>query len=253
MTEELKDRRIIITGAANGIGRATVERFLTEGASVGAIDRDGTRLEQLKRDLSNSRLSTFAADVTDEASVGTAVAAAGGALGGIDGVVNSAGIDLVADIESMRTIDWNRVLAVNLTGPMLVMRAAYPHLKTAGGGTIVNVSSGAGLSPLQNRMAYCASKAGLQMASKALAIEAATHGIRVNTVCPGAVETALFRESIEPSPDPHATYEAVKARYALRRVAEPKEIAAAILWLTSSESAYVTGTAMAVDGGRTFH
>lgn len=253
MTGALKDRRIVITGAASGIGRATVVRFLNEDAAVAAIDRDGLGLDRMKRDLGHAKLSTFLADVIDETSIESAIDAANSALGGIDGVVNSVGIDLIADIESMRTADWSRVLAVNLTGPMLVMRAAYPHIKAAGGGTIVNVSSGAGLSPLQHRTAYCASKAGLQMASKALAIEAAAHGIRVNTVCPGAVETALFRESIDPTPDPKATYETVKARYALRRIAEPHEIAAAILWLTSSESSYVTGTAMAVDGGRTFH
>jgi len=121
------------------------------------------------------------------------------------------------------------------------------------GGTIVNVSSGAGLLPLAHRTAYCASKAGLQMAAKALAIEAAPFGIRVNTVCPGAVETDLFRSGIEAAPDAQAAYEAVRARYALRRIAGPPEIAAAILWLTSTESSYVTGAAIAVDGGRTFH
>jgi NAD(P)-dependent dehydrogenase (short-subunit alcohol dehydrogenase family) len=153
----------------------------------------------------------------------------------------------------MALADWNRIIAVNLTGPMLVAQAAYPHLRTAGGGTIVNVSSGAGLSPLKHRTAYCASKAGLQMAAKALAMEAAEFGIRVNTICPGAVETELFRTSIDTAPDPVAAYEAVRARYALQRVASPEEIAAAILWLTSAESSYVTGTAIAVDGGRTFH
>ena len=100
----------------------------------------------------------------------------------------------------MTAAEWSRVLAVNLTGPMLVMRAAFPHLRAAGGGTIVNVSSGAGLSPLKHRTAYCASKAGLQMASKALAMEAAEFGIRVNTICPGAVETDLFRSRIEAAP-----------------------------------------------------
>ncbi len=133
------------------------------------------------------------------------------------------------------------------------MQAAFPHLRAAGGGTIVNVSSGAGLSPLLHRTAYCASKAGLQMASKALAMEAANYGIRVNTICPGAVETALFRSGIDSAPDPAAAYEIVRQRYALKRIAEPEEIAAAIVWLTSSESSYVTGVAIAVDGGRTFH
>ncbi len=196
---------------------------------------------------------TLPGDVADPAAVAAAVRAAASALGGLDGVVNAAGIDLLADIEAMTLADWQRVVAVSLTGPVLVMQAAYPYLKAAGGGTIVNVSSAAGLSPLARRTAYCASKAGLQMASKALAIEAAAFGIRVNAVCPGAVETDLFRSSIDAAADPQAAYEAVRARYALRRVAEPAEIAAAILWLTGNDSSYVTGTSIAVDGGRTFH
>ena len=157
----------------------------------------------------------------------------------------------------MAPTDWERILAVNLTGPFLVIQAAYSFLKAAGGGTIVNVSSAAGLSPLKNRTAYCASKAGLQMASKALAIEAGAFDIRVNTVCPGAVETELFRSSFAlafPSaPDEQAIRDAVRARYALNRIAEPQEIAAAIVWLSGPESSYVTGVALAVDGGRSFH
>lgn len=249
----LAARRILITGAANGIGRATTERFLREGARVIAIDRDLAELRSLQSSCDHGRLAIEQVELTDEASVTTAVAAAAGAFGGLDGVVNSAGIDLVATIDTMAVTDWGRVLAVNLTAPMLVMRAAFPHLKAARGGTIVNVSSGAGLSPLLHRTAYCASKAGLQMASKALALEAAPFGIRVNCVCPGAVETALFRQGVDATLDPAAMRETVKARYALRRIAEPREIAAAILWLTSDESSYVTGTAIAVDGGRTFH
>ena len=193
------------------------------------------------------------ADIADPAAVTAAVSASASALGGLDGLVNAAGIDLIADIEAMALADWQRIIAVNLTGPMLVMQAVYPHLRAAGGGTIVNISSAAGLSPLKHRTAYCASKAGLQMASKALAMEAAAFGVRVNTVCPGAVETDLFRSSIDGAPDPAAAYEAVRARYALQRIAAPDEIAAAILWLTCAESSYVTGTAIAIDGGRTFH
>jgi NAD(P)-dependent dehydrogenase (short-subunit alcohol dehydrogenase family) len=249
----LAGRRILITGAARGIGRAGVQRFIAEGARVAALDRDEAALTALAAQIDPALLHAVTADVTDPVSVTAAVAIGAGALGGLDGLVNAAGIDLVADIEAMTLADWNRVIAVNLTGPMLVMQAAFPHLKAAGGGTIVNVSSGAGLAPLQHRTAYCASKAGLQMAGKALAMEAAAFGIRVNTVCPGAVETDLFRSSIDTAPDPQAAYEAVRARYALQRIAAPDEIAAAILWLTSTESSYVTGTAIAVDGGRTFH
>jgi NAD(P)-dependent dehydrogenase (short-subunit alcohol dehydrogenase family) len=253
MSAALTGRRILIAGAAGGIGRATAARFIEEGARVAGLDRDEAALAALASEAGPENLSGFRVDVTDPVSVVAAVAAAAAALGRLDGVVNAAGIDLVADIETMTLADWNRVLSINLPGPMLVMQAALPHLKAAGGGTIVNVSSGSGLSPLKHRMAYCASKAGLQMASKALAMEAAEFGIRVNTVCPGAVETELFRSSIDSEPDPAATYEAARARYALHRIAAPEEIAAAILWLTSAESSYVTGTAIAVDGGRTFH
>lgn len=253
MTAALAERRILVTGAAKGIGLATAERFIREGARVAALDRDELALAALAARFDATQLHAAAADVVDPTSVKAAVEACAAALGGIDGVVNSAGIDLVVDFEAMALADWNRLLAINLTGPMLVMQAAYPHLKAAGGGTIVNVSSGAGLSPLVRRTAYCASKAGVQMLSKALAMEAAAFGVRVNTVCPGAVETDLFRSGIDASPDPVTAYEAVRARYALHRVATADEIAAAILWLTSAESSYVTGTAMAVDGGRTFH
>lgn len=251
MSGALAGRRILIVGAAKGIGRATAERFVGEGARIAAFDRDEQALSALAAALPGS--VTLPGDVADPAAVAAAVRAAASALGGLDGVVNAAGIDLLADIEAMTLADWQRVVAVNLTGPVLVMQAAYPYLKAAGGGTIVNVSSAAGLSPLARRTAYCASKAGLQMASKALAIEAAAFGIRVNAVCPGAVETDLFRSSIDAAADPQAAYEAVRARYALRRVAEPAEIAAAILWLTGNDSSYVTGTSIAVDGGRTFH
>jgi NAD(P)-dependent dehydrogenase (short-subunit alcohol dehydrogenase family) len=249
----LAGRRILITGAGKGIGLASVERFVAAGARIVALDRDEAALAALRERFDSATLHAVTADVADPASVTSAVAAGAKALGGLDGVVNAAGIDLIADIEAMALAEWNRIIAVNLTGPMLVMQAAYPHLKAAGGGTIVNVSSGAGLSPLKHRTAYCASKAGLQMASKALAMEAAEFGIRVNTICPGAVETELFRTSIDNAPDPKAAYETVRARYALQRIAAPDEIAAAILWLTSAESSYVTGTAIAVDGGRTFH
>ncbi len=253
MSPALEGRRILVVGAASGIGLATAKRFLDEGAFVVGVDRNHAGLVALRSHAAGRPCAELAMDVTDPKSVAEGVTKAREVLGGLDGLVNAAGIDLLADIESMALADWNQIIAVNLTGPMLVMQAAFPHLRAAGGGTIVNVSSGAGLSPLLHRTAYCASKAGLQMASKALAMEAANYGIRVNTICPGAVETALFRSGIDSAPDPAAAYEIVRQRYALKRIAEPEEIAAAIVWLTSSESSYVTGVAIAVDGGRTFH
>ena len=136
---------------------------------------------------------------------------------------------------------------------MHVCRAGLPHLRAAGGGTIVNVSSAAGLQPLRHRSAYSASKAALQMFSKSLALETAEFGVRVNAVCPGAADTNLFRSGLEISSDPSSSYERVCSRYALARIADPSEIAAAVVWLTGNESSFVTGVALAVDGGRTFH
>jgi NAD(P)-dependent dehydrogenase (short-subunit alcohol dehydrogenase family) len=257
MTGPFHGRRILVTGAAKGIGLATLVRLAAEGARVAALDRDAAALASLRARLGQALGHAAAVDVADGAAVAGAIKASAAALGGLDGVVNAAGVDLYADIEAMAHADWERVLAVNLTGPFLVIQAAYPYLKAAGGGTIVNVSSAAGLLPLKNRTAYCASKAGLQMASKALAMEAAPFGIRVNTVCPGAVETELFRSgfaSAFPSAqDEEDIRDSVRARYALNRIADPDEIAAAIVWLSGRESSYVTGVALAVDGGRSFH
>ena len=253
MSGRLAGRRILVTGAARGIGAATVLRFRQEGAKVAALDLDGEALARFSAQAGAADLTTLVADVADPEAVEQAVAEAARALDGLDGLVNAVGIDLVASVEAMTPAQWARIIAVNLTGPMLVMRAAFRHLRAHSPATIVNLSSAAGLSPLRGRTAYCASKGGLQMASKALAIEGAEGGVRVNVVCPGAVETDLFRSSLAGVADPEAAREAVKARYALRRIAEPEEIAEAILFLTSAESSYVTGATLAVDGGRTFH
>jgi NAD(P)-dependent dehydrogenase (short-subunit alcohol dehydrogenase family) len=249
MTQDFTGRRILVTGGARGIGLASMLRFLAGGAKVACLDRDADALAALDR---RAGLFPLVADLSDPSGLAAAVDEAAKLLDGLDGVVNSAGVDLLAPLEAMSNDDWQRVISVNLTGPMLVCRAALPHLRRAGGGSVVNVSSGAGLQPLRDRTAYCASKAGLQMFSKALAMEAADSGVRVNVVCPGAVETDLFRSSL-PEADADAALAAVRDRYALARIADPDEIAAAIAFLTSNEASYITGAALAVDGGRTFH
>lgn len=248
MTADFTGRRMLVTGGAKGIGKAAALRFLAGGAQVACLDMDEAALAELEPGF-----LALNGDVTDTASVEEAVAKAAARLGGLDGIVNSAGVDLQSSLEDMTDAAWERLIAVNLTGPMKVCRAASPFLKAAGGGTIVNVSSGAGLQPLKFRSAYSASKAGLQMFSKSLAMELAEAGIRVNVVCPGAVETPLFRSSIAEGETGDAQLDAVRARYALARIADPDEIAAGIAFLSSAEASYVTGIALAVDGGRTFH
>lgn len=244
-------RRYLVAGGASGIGLAFARLAADRGAAVAILDRDAAALAEAGRELPLA--AALACDVTDSAAVEQAVREAAGALDGIDGVVNCAGIDLRADLESMQDADWNRVLSVNLSGPMHVCRASVPYLKQAGGGSIVNVSSAAGLSPLSGRSAYCAAKAGVNMFGKVLAMELAAYGIRVATVCPGAVDTPLFRSSYEDQPDPQAGLAAIRARYALGRIARPEELAEAILFLSGAGASYITGATLAVDGGRSFH
>ena len=245
-------RRLIVSGGASGIGLAVARMAVARGARVALLDRDTAALAEAVRLLGEAALA-LECDVSDAPAVRTAVDRAAQWLGGVDALVNSAGIDALKSLETTSDEEWARVLAVNLTGPMLVCRAALPHLRAAGGGSIVNIASGAGLRPLPNRTAYCASKAAVIMFGKSLAIETAADGIRVNAVCPGAIDTPLFRTSYENAGDPERALAEIRERYALGRIAAPEEVAEAVLYLSGPGASYITGTALAVDGGRTFH
>ena len=198
----LHGRRILVTGAASGIGLAIARLFLSEGAAVAMLDRDEAALGKARVDGA----STLVCDVADERQVRAAVAQAATTLGGLDGVVNSAGIDLMRPFERMTSAEWAAIIAVDLTGPMLVCHAALPAMKQAGRGTIVNIASGAALRPLEQRTAYCAAKAGLVMFGKTLAVDLAAYHIRVNAICPGIIDTPLFRSSWEGAADPEASW-----------------------------------------------
>jgi NAD(P)-dependent dehydrogenase (short-subunit alcohol dehydrogenase family) len=245
----LAGRRVLVTGAASGIGLAIARLFRREGAAVAMLDRDEASLHEATLDGA----VPLVCDVADERQVRDAVAGAASALGGLDGLVNSAGIDLMRRFEEMTAAEWARVVAVDLTGPMLVCHAALQPMKTSGRGTIVNIASGAALRPLERRTAYCAAKAGLIMFGKALAVDLAAYNIRVNAICPGIIDTPLFRSSWAGAPDPEAELRRILDRYLIKRAGEPDEVAQAALYLTSDESSFVTGAALAVDGGRTFH
>ncbi|MGK2908282.1 MAG: SDR family NAD(P)-dependent oxidoreductase [Sphingobium sp.] len=244
-TGRLGGRRIVITGAASGIGRATACKMANEGALLTLLDRDADGITRLAHELSAYHAVL---ELPEEAAIDQAISDAAARMGGIDGLVNVAGIGGgMTRLGEMSLDDWNRVIGVNLTAPFLLMRAVLPHMQDAGHGTVVNISSGQGLTPSAPGMgAYCASKGGLVLFSKAMALELAPI-IRVNCVCPGVVDTPLLpatmRESAQQPGSP----------YALKRVGEADEIADAILFLTSNESSFVTGTAIAVDGGRTYH
>ncbi|MEO1190904.1 MAG: SDR family oxidoreductase [Pseudomonadota bacterium] len=246
MNQAFQGRRAMVTGAAGGIGGAVVKALLAAGAKVLALDRDAAALRALPE---QEGLFARAFEIADPASVDAAVAKAGDWLGGLDAVVNSVGIDLYQPFETMQLGDFQEVQRVNLEGPVALCQAALPLLKQGKDAAIVNVASGAGLLPIPNRVAYCASKAGLIMATKAMAMDLAAFGIRANCVCPGAVETGLFRQTLGPD----LTRSEVVSRYALGRIGTIEEVAAAILFLASPEASFITGSALAVDGGRVYH
>jgi NAD(P)-dependent dehydrogenase (short-subunit alcohol dehydrogenase family) len=244
----LAGRKIIITGGASGIGRATARLFTQEGATVAILDRSDNAAKAVAQEIG---AVAFACDVSDPASVTTAVNQAANAMGGLDGLVNAAGILAETGIADTTPQVFAHTVAVNLTGTFLVIQAAAPLMQKEGRGTIVNIASGVGLMPTgPGSIAYVASKGGVIAMTKSAAMELAPT-IRVNSVCPGAVETAMTAASIRTDKgDPNP---AITARYALRRHAQPEELAAAILFLTSDESSFTTGIALPVDGGRTFH
>lgn len=221
---------------------------MREGAAVTVLDLS---VEAVAAAAKGIGCNGVAADVSDAASVAAAIAQAEAAMGGLDGLVNAAGIFSSAGLTNTTPEQFARVLAVNLTGTFLVIQATAPLLRKAGRGTIVNIGSGVGIIPTgPDSTAYVASKGGVIAMTKAIAMDLAP-AIRVNVVCPGAVETpmtAAFIRDASGAPNP-----AIARRYALGRPAVAEELASAILFLTSDESSFVTGVTLPVDGGRTYH
>ena len=244
MSGRLDGRRVLVTGGASGIGLATARLCRSEGAAVAVLDRAPAPADAPH---------ALTGDVADPDSVARVVEEAARRLGGIDGLVNAAGAVMHRTLAETTDEDWRRLLAINLLGPMSVVRAALPHLRARPGAAIVNVASGAGLRPLPDLGAYSAAKAGLITLGKVLAMELAADGIRVNTVCPGAVDTPMLRLSWQESDNPEGARSAIAERYALKRIGRPEEQAEAIVFLLSGQAAFITGSTLAVDGGRTFH
>ncbi len=244
----LDERRVLITGAASGIGRATAELFSAEGAAVALLDRDGAALAAVAAATGGTMLE---ADLLDEAAILAAVDTAAAAMGGIDGLVNCAGIAGSVPLNALDLETWDRFVAINLTAPYILCRAALPHLRQRTGATIVNIASGQALLPnAPGIAAYAATKAGLVAFTKALGAELAPH-VRANVVAPGIVDTPMVRSVLGGYANPNDA--PFVQQYAMKRVAQPDELAEAILFLTSDASSYVTGTVLAVDGGRTYH
>jgi NAD(P)-dependent dehydrogenase (short-subunit alcohol dehydrogenase family) len=243
-------RRILITGGASGIGLESARQLVADGARVALLDRDVAGLAQAAAVLGMS--TAIEADVTDAASVRGAVDQAAQALGGIDGLINAAGIDLWKPFEELTFEDWRRVQSIDLDGPFLVSHAVLPHLRAAGGGSVVNLASGAGMRPLPNLSAYCVAKAGVVMLTRAMALDLVKYNIRVNAVAPGPIHTPMLESTLRKAPDRRAAEERFFARVGMRRFGQADEVARAVCFLLGPDSSFTTGAVLEIDGGRVY-
>jgi NAD(P)-dependent dehydrogenase (short-subunit alcohol dehydrogenase family) len=237
--------RVLVTGGGSGIGRATVDRLRRAGDAVGVVDRDPAALAAVLAEVA------VEADVSSDGDVARAVDEVAGALGGLDGLVTCAGIAGRGTVSSTEPAEWDRIFSVNVRGTYLATRAAIPHLRAAGGGAIVLVASQLGLVAAANAAAYCASKGAVVQLARAMAIDHAPEGIRVNAVCPGPTDTPLLEPYFAAAADPdeeRRTYETAQLH---GRLVDPAEVADAIAYLLSPGAASTLGAALVVDGGYT--
>ncbi|MCX5536085.1 SDR family oxidoreductase [Streptomyces sp. NBC_00006] len=233
--------KALVTGGASGIGRATAELLAARGADVAVLDRDITDVEK--------PLRGYAADVTDDAAVRAAVAAAARDLGGLDVLVNNAGIGAQGTVADNDDAEWHRVLDVNVIGMVRVARAALPKLRDSEHAAIVNTCSIAATAGLPQRALYAASKGAVLSLTLAMAADHIREGIRVNCVNPGTADTPWVGRLLDKADDPAAERAALEARQPTGRLVSAAEVAGAIAHLASPLSGATTGTSVAVDGG----
>lgn len=241
MGSEFEGLTAVVTGGASGIGAAIVSRLLDAGARVAVLD--------LNVESADSRSSAFLADVSDDASVRNAIDSVVENFGGIDIVVNNAGIGAQGTVEDNDDAEWARVLSINVTGMARVSRAALPHLRASAAAAIVNVSSIAATAGLPARALYSASKGAVLALTRAMAADHVREGIRVNCVNPGTADTPWVARLLDNSVDPQAERAALSARQPHGRLVTAAEIAEAVAYLASPLNGSTTGTSLAVDGG----
>ncbi|MDW8257530.1 MAG: glucose 1-dehydrogenase [Acidobacteriota bacterium] len=248
MKLEMNGKRALITGASSGIGRATAERFLEAGATVTLVGRREVALAEVAARFPD-RAYVLVADLTDERQCETCIARAVEWMGGLDVLVNAAGILKSGSLETTSLELWDEMMRINVRSIFYLMKLAVPHLEKTRG-AIVNVSSVTGLRSFPGVLAYCVSKAALDHLTRCAALELAPKGIRVNAVNPGVVQTNLHRAGGMSEEEYAAFLERSKTTHPLGRVGEPHEVADLILFLASDRASWITGATVSIDGGR---
>jgi 2-keto-3-deoxy-L-fuconate dehydrogenase len=238
---ELDGLTALVTGGASGIGAATVAALAARGASVASLD--------LTDALPPGATVALVCDVSDTASARAGVEAAAEALGGIDIVVNNAGIGAAGDVAANDEDEWRRVFEINVLGPVRITAAALPYLRRSEHASVVNVCSIVSVLGLPNRALYSASKGALTALTLAMAADHVREGIRVNAVTPGTADTPWVERLIAAAPDSDAALQQLRDRQPMRRLVSPQEVAAAIAYLASPLASATTATLLAVDGG----
>ncbi|HWO01443.1 MAG TPA: SDR family oxidoreductase [Blastocatellia bacterium] len=249
MTEDMKNKRVVVTGASSGIGRATAEHLLNEGAAVALVGRRESALAEVVGTATGSTAFIITADLSDERQTEHCIARLVELLGGLDVLINAAGILKSGRIEDTSLELWDEMMNINLRSVFHLMKLAVPHLERSRG-NIVNVSSVTGPRSFPGVLAYCVSKAGLDQLTRCAALEVASKGVRVNAVNPGVVVSGLHRSGGMSEEAYAAFLEHSKTTHPLGRVGEANEIAELICFLASDRAGWITGATVSIDGGR---
>jgi 2-hydroxycyclohexanecarboxyl-CoA dehydrogenase len=250
-----EDKVVMVTGGGGGIGGATCARFAREGARVAVLDLSLEAADRVAAAIhaDGGRAQAIRCDITDRASVDPAVSATETQLGPIDILVNNAGWDVFKPFARTTLAEWERLIAINLVGPLHMHHAVLPHMVARKSGRIVNIASDAARVGSSGEAVYAACKGGLVAFSKTIAREHARHGITVNVVCPGPTDTALFADYKQGAGNPEKLLEAFTRSIPLGRIGQPDDLPGAILFFASDDAAYVTGQVLSVSGGLTMN
>lgn len=253
--QRLDGKTVIVTGGGGGIGGATCRRFAQEGARVSVFDMNMEAAQRVVADIvaAGGTAAAFKCDITNRAEVDAAVAATEAQLGPISVLVNNAGWDVFKPFVKTVPAEWDKLIAINLTGALHMHHAVLPGMVERKYGHIVNVASDAARGGSSGEAVYAACKGGLVALSKTLAREHARQGITVNVVCPGPTDTALLADVAEGARDPAKLIEAFKSAIPLGRLGQPDDLASAIVFFGSDDASFITGQVISVSGGLTMH